>query len=50
MLFTRDGLTTAAVDYSGGSAYGVKYAGGMRSAERFGEVRFVEDCGLLGAA
>ena len=50
MLFTRDGLTAASVDYSGGSAYGVKYAGWVRSAERFGEVRFVEDCGLLGAA
>ena len=50
MLFTRDGLTAASVDYSGGSAYGVKNTGGMRSAERFREVRFVEDRGLLGAA
>jgi len=50
MLFTRDGLTAAAVDYSGGSAYGVKYARGVSCAERFGEVRFVEDRGLLGSA
>ena len=49
VFFTSDGLTATSVDYSGGGADGVEYAGGVRRAEGFGEVGFVEDGDLLGA-
>jgi len=47
VFFPSDRLTANTVDYSGRRADGVEYAGGVRCAEGFREVGFVEDGGFL---